>query len=227
MRKAIFIFASLLLVAAVAIQVWPRASEPESPGFKLAELTSVADTLRAKPVPLGATEAMTATVAGQLRYDEVLCREFQTPRGAFLVYVAYWAPGKMPTQVVASHTPDRCWSEAGWLCTKQVRQSVLAAGQVSLKPGEGRIFESPQKQVQHVIFWHLIGPELYDYGERFNRVPSVWRWCRDAARQVLFSPQRQYFIRISSERSFDELKNEPAFEKTLAAIARLGIAATP
>ena len=70
-----------------------------------------------RDVPLGQNEFLASEAEKVLNYDEVVYREFTRGRVTFGVYVAYWGAGKMPTRLVASHTPDRCWTENGWHCT--------------------------------------------------------------------------------------------------------------
>jgi hypothetical protein len=69
-----------------------------------------------------------------------------------------------------------------------------------------------------------VGNELYDYGDRLNKVPSVCRWWRDAAKQVFRVSPEQYFIRLTSDRPFEELKGDPGWEELLHALAKLELA---
>jgi len=69
-------------------------------------------------VPLGANEFQSNAVEKVLNYDQVIYREYRHDQESFGVYVAYWGAGKMPTRFVASHTPDRCWTENGWHCVE-------------------------------------------------------------------------------------------------------------
>jgi hypothetical protein len=84
----------------------------------------------AREVPLGANEFLSSEAEKVLNYDEVVNREFSRGAETFSVYVAYWGAGKMPTRLVASHTPDRCWTENGWKCVamKFKQAEVFEAG---------------------------------------------------------------------------------------------------
>ena len=227
MRK--FIALGLVLVLALAAGLQFRQGRSALPGKGL-HLTQALPTnptgWTGHEVPLGATEAVQRAAEKTLQFDDVYFREFNSPRGTVSLYAAYWGPGKMPTQLVASHTPDRCWTSAGWVCETMRHQTGMEGTHVILRAGEWRLFSAPNAPRLNVQFWHLVGSETYDYGERFNQVPSVWRWLRDAAKQVFRSPPEQYFIRLTSERSFDELKGDPGWEELLQALAKLGLSRT-
>lgn len=176
-------------------------------------------------VPLGASEAGTAQVADVLRYDDVSFREYFHPgKTSFSLYVAYWNPGKMPVQLVASHTPDRCWVESGWKSLEANHRSVVRTSMGQLRPGQGRIFKAANGTVQHVLFWHLVGDELYDYGTRVSVVPSPWKWWSEVALGAISRPREQYFIRLSSERPLEELEQDQGFQELITRVGQLGLA---
>ena len=224
--KAPVIFGVLgVLAVAVVAQVFMGPRSLPSRGVHLAgALPSDLPGWTSKPVKLGATEALQGSVEQVLQFDDVFFREYESARGKVSLYVAYWGPGKMPTQVVASHTPDRCWTSAGWSCDEMRHVVPLNGRRSTLREGERRIFRAPDGQKLQVQFWLLVGGREYDFGERFNRIPSVWRWWRDAARQVVTAAPEQYFVRLTSERPFEELAGDAGWEELLASLAALGLA---
>ena len=89
--------------------------------------------------PLGPSEAVRGAVERNLNYDDYVFRIFEQRGTRFGIYVAYWAPGRMPVNKVASHTPDRCWVENGWHCeTTRFGDVLTAAGAPRLRAGQGR-----------------------------------------------------------------------------------------
>ena len=174
-------------------------------------------------VPLGATEEVRGAVAETLRYADVLLREYRSARGTLTVYIAYWAPGQMPTQLVASHTPDRCWTEVGWVCEQLRHKTRLTLPAGVTLPGEWRLFADPGGQRLQVLYWHLAGGQVYDQGERLATSPSLGRWLRDALGQVLQAPPEQYFIRLSSDRPFEELQDDAGWRQLTQALGGLGL----
>lgn len=174
---------------------------------------------------LGPNEVTRSTVERTLNYDDCVYRIFERGDKEVGVYVAYWAPGRMPLQKVASHTPDRCWTENGWLCEEMRSGEMLSAGPVRLMPAQWRRFVPPSSSSpqQFVVYWHLVGDRLYDYGTRFNARPDLVKWWRDTLDYAYSGSEAQYFIRVTSNRPFEELKDEPAWQEILAALARLGL----
>ena len=177
-----------------------------------------------REVPLGPSEFITGEVEKVLNYDEVLNHEYRRGGQSFGVYVAYWGAGKMPTRLVASHTPDRCWTENGWRCLDmKFKQQEMFEGR-PLQPAEWRLFEPPLGgRPTYVLFWHLVEGRTYDYGERFNNVPSPMRWWKDAVQQALLGSREQYFIRLTSSAPLEEIWSDPGFAEVLRGLGQLGL----
>lgn len=177
--------------------------------------------------PLGANEFLSDTAEKVLNYDDVVYRAYSHPGESFEVYVAYWAAGKMPTRMVASHTPDRCWTENGWQCLQMRFKQPESIGNVALKPAEWREFQPPSGgRPTYVLYWHLVDGHLYDYGNRFNSVPDPVLWWKDAMQQAILGSREQYFIRINSQEPLETLWNDPGFREVLKSLEPFGLAAS-
>ena len=179
--------------------------------------------------PLGPTEFLQTAVEKNLNYDDMVNRVYRRGERSFGLYVAYWSPGRMPVQKVASHTPDRCWSENGWTCEVMRIDDQLKAGDRRLLPARWRLFRPPVAggAKQHVLYWHLVGGELYDYGEGFNQRPDPLKWWRDTVHYAVKGSSDQYFVRIMSAQPLEELQGDPGFQEVLRALAGLGLAVPP
>lgn len=179
-----------------------------------------------RELPLGGTESVAGKARAVLNFNRYVYREYKRENRWISVYVAYWRPGQMPPHLVASHTPDQCWTSAGWKCDSFGRRSVKPGGlRDKLKPAEWRVFRSPGGSSVHVLYWHVVGTNLYDYGgQRFNSVPHVGAWMRGAWDHFRGRQAEQYFIRLTSNRPVEEVWNEPGFQQILAALAKLGLA---
>ncbi len=179
-----------------------------------------------RDLPLGPTEFIANEVEKVLNYDEVVNREYVRGGENFGLYAAYWGAGKMPTRFVASHTPDRCWTENGMRCVEmKFKQEIPIAGG-TLQPAEWRRFESARgDRPIYVVYWHLVEGRIYDYGSRFNAVPSPTLWLKDAVQQTLLGSREQYFIRLTSSAPLEELWSDPGFVEMLARLGRLGLSA--
>ena len=221
---------ALVLVAAVAMQgrqAWravPGGREPHLANV----IPRVVENWQSREVALGANEFLANEVEKVLNYDEVVSREYRRGGESFGVYVAYWGAGKMPTRLVASHTPDRCWTENGWHCLGMKFKLVEMVDGRPLQPGEWRVFEPPQGGgPTYVLYWHLVEGRTYDYGNRFNDVPSPVLWWKDALQQAFLGSREQYFIRLTSSQPLEELWDDPGFREVVRGLGRLGLAAAP
>ena len=220
------IVVGVLLFVALGLQIWPVHGSKASSGkgkHLASMLPEALAGIKSRALELGTTENVRAAVERTLQYDDVLYREYRVGEATVTVYAAYWGPARMPTQLVASHTPDRCWVSNGWACEQSRHNVTSGITGDSFMPAEWRLFKAPAGPKLHVIFWHLVGDEIYDYGERLNRVPSVWRWWRDAATQIFKAPPEQYFIRVTSDIPFEKLQADPAWRELLRALGHLGL----
>lgn len=227
-RKSVLlaIVAGGLLLVAFGLQVWPARGGVISPGKSKHLASELPETLvgiKSRDLELGKTENVRTAVERTLQYDDVLYREYRVGEATVTLYAAYWGPARMPTQLVASHTPDRCWVENGWACEQSRHHVASGITRDSFLPAEWRLFTAPGGPKLYVIFWHLVGDQVYDYGERLNRMPSVWRWWRDAVKQVFRAPPEQYFIRVTSDIPFEKLQANSGWDELLSALGRLGL----
>ena len=177
-----------------------------------------------RELSLGANEFVSKEAEKILNFDEVVNREFRRGGVSFGVYAAYWGEGKMPSRLVACHTPDRCWTENGWHCLDMKFKQNLTLDGKALQPAEWRLFEPPSGGAPtYLLYWHLVDGRIYDYGERFNSVPDPIRWGKDALEQAFLGCREQYFIRISSSEPLENLWVDPGFMEIMRAVSRLGL----
>lgn len=230
------LFALVVLVAACGLQGLRLRNLKDGDTQTTARRIELAATLpkavagwTASDEPLGPTEFVQTAVEKNLNYDDMVNRVYRSGARSFGLYVAYWSPGRMPVQKVASHTPDRCWSETGWTCEAMRIDENVKAGDRRLLPARWRLFRPPVAggAKQHVLYWHLVGGELYDYGDRFNQRPDPLTWWRDTVRYALKGSSEQYFVRITSAQPLAELQGDPGFQEVLGALAGLGLAVPP
>ena len=224
----------IILVAAVGLQFVRVRNVKDGDTHSAAGHIQLGATLpkavtgwKAADEPLGSTEFLQTAVEKNLNYDDMVNRVYRSGARSFGLYVAYWSPGRMPVQKVASHTPDRCWSESGWTCEAMRIEAGLSAGDQRLLPARWRLFRPPVEggAKQYVLYWHLVGGDLYDYGDRFNQRPDPLQWWRDTVHYAMKGSSEQYFIRIMSPQPLEELQADPGFQEVLRALATLGLAA--
>ncbi len=226
-RRWSLVVPAAVLVLAVTVQGMHILREvPGARGPHLAQaVPATTGGWTSREVPLGPNEFLSSEAEKVLNYDEVLNREYSRGGESFGVYVAYWGAGKMPTRLVASHTPDRCWTENGWRCLDMKFKQPVTFGGVALQPAEWRLFEPPLGgSPVYVFYWHLVEGRTYDYGGRFNNVPSVRLWWKDAVQQAVLGSREQYFIRLTSTEPLENLWSDPGFAGVLRGLEQLGLA---
>ena len=165
------------------------------------------------------TREMRQAVSELLNYEEGFLIDFTSGDRRISLYAAYWPPGRMSHRVIAGHTPDVCWVEAGW--GNQLRE--LKTVQVALEnsavlPMEHRIFHI-RDQVEHVVFVHLVGGSPMNYGTGWK--PPWYALFSDIVRKGLRQREEQFFVRISSNRPFEEFQEAlpvKIFLRRLAAV---------
>ena len=179
--------------------------------------------------PLGPNEFMQSAVEKNLNYDDYVNRIYERRGRSVGIYVAYCKAGRMPVQKVASHTPDRCWTENGWVCDDARYPELVSTGETTLKPAYWRIFYPPgatgESAKQYVLYWHLVGDELYDYGEGFNQRANPIQWWRDTLHYAIKGSAEQYFIRLTSNVPFDQIQDDLGYQELLEALSALGLRA--
>lgn len=166
-----------------------------------------------------------ARFSGILQTDHLLERMYSKIDDAgrltqLTVYVAWWPAGATSVSTVAAHTPEACWPGAGW---EQVpahdgrRDLPLPGGRVAAE-AEQRSFKSGDYP-QTVWFWHLVaGVPMSTFD------PRSWReQLRVFFEQGVRRDQAQAFVRISSNREWAELADDPLVAEVLAGFARLGV----
>jgi len=136
------------------------------------------------------------------------------------VYIAYWAPGQTSVSRVASHTPDACWPGSGWFAQPVPdAPDVPALPGLTLSPGEHRFFRNNVGFPQNVWFWHIYDGRVIGYRDPYS-IPALFQ----IALQYGFrQPGDQFFIRISSNKPWADLKHEPLLREILTNLNRVGL----
>lgn len=135
------------------------------------------------------------------------------------VYMAYWAPGQVPVSLVAAHTPDACWPGGGWITQplQPAPSPFLVAGRALPAP-EYRSFTNGG-YLQNVWYWHLYDGRSITQGDprsAFALLKLAWRYgFRTAGEQM--------FVRVSSNRPWDEIRDDPLLVGILEKLEPFGL----
>lgn len=222
MKKLLLYLVGLVLFAAVLLQAYAFTIRPDiTKEEKLDDLISThLPGWTMEELPLGQTEEVVNAVENTLRFDDVISRVYTSGLNQVGIYIAYWEPGKVPVRMIGVHTPDTCWIQNGWSCTERESNLRHNIGGKELKPAEWGIFETEQHR-QHVLFWHLVGARVHTYEQQ--GLHSLTAAFQDMLQYGLNQRQEQYFIRISSNRPFGEIWDDPGFIQLMQDIGELGL----
>lgn len=212
---------AVLLLAAIVPQLLQRAAEPVlKPKLPLADYLPVSMAgWHGVDQPLAETEALAGSVKNILNYDDTVYRIYRKNGAEFSVYISYWSPGKMPAREVAFHIPDKCWTAAGMKRTAADYAYQRTFDGKPLAPAQYREFEATNLH-QKVIYWHIYDGKTIIYNP--DGSPSNFSLLTDLLRRGLNQRAEQFFIRISSPASFEDLWQETGFQEVLEHIAPLG-----
>ncbi|MBI5770152.1 MAG: exosortase-associated EpsI family protein [Verrucomicrobia bacterium] len=204
-----------------------RAPRPDDPArHNLVELTQILpaglDRLKFETLSLGPTEAVAQDVVATLNFDSSVYRRYFFDGLPLDIYAAYWSPARMPPREVASHTPDGCWRDSGWVCLEARQNITMQIGSHTVDGGEWRIFADPQGGRQHVIFWHFVGGRRFaDWQRRHGSLSGAVSWWASTTRQLLHAPQRQFFVRLSSGEPIERFHADTRFHRLLETLFRV------
>jgi exosortase len=135
------------------------------------------------------------------------------------LYLAYWRPGEAPVSLVDAHTPDACWPGTGWEPKALPRdRSPLRVGKRIVAPAECRLFVHNNLETR-VWFWHLYGGRPIAFVDPYSAV----RLLGLSLRYGVGPAEDQLFVRISSNRPWQEISMQPFIRDFFANLKPLGL----
>ena len=135
------------------------------------------------------------------------------------VYLAYWDPGQAAVSHVAMHTPDACWPGNGWTAEPVVMNTAPVRLLARVLPlPQYRSFTNKGTR-RHVWYWHLYAGRSITQTNPYSAVELLnfaWRYgFRTAGEQL--------FVRISSNRPWSEISDEPLLGEILGRLQPYGL----
>jgi hypothetical protein len=184
---------------------------------------------QSREVPLSSTPSGEERVLDVLKLDDYFSREYISGDTRVMVYVAYWLPGSEPYSSVAIHNPDSCWVIAGWDVKERLSGQKGELAGCSLKQHEWGIYEKNGLDT-YVMFWHLLGGEPNEHIEKMvwtqSGVDSFKRqfyFIFNMFQMGLDLGRDQLFVRLSSNKPFEELQDDPNFKRIIDHLRAVGI----
>jgi exosortase len=136
-----------------------------------------------------------------------------------IFYLAYWRPGQAPVSLVDAHTPDACWPGTGWeLEPAATGRTALEISGRTLAPAESRLFARNGLETR-VWFWHLYGGSPITFVDPY----SAPRLLLLGLRYGFGDSKDQLFIRVSSNRPWQEIASQPTLRQFISSLRPLGL----
>lgn len=227
MKKTILILGICILISAIGLRVYfalvpPPKATLESP---LAEIIpSELKGWKIQDLEIADTPESSARISEFLNFDDALFRAFVKGDTEIGLYVAYWSPGKTSYRWAGAHTPDTCWVQTGWECTKREYSIPFQHSDTQFQPAEYGVYETETDR-QNVYFWHLVGNEAYSYKQQGGH--NIFAALNDVKHHGLNLRQEQFFIRLSSNKTIEQLKQMQGVDEILDSLVKIGLADSP
>jgi hypothetical protein len=223
MKKLLLIFAATALFASLTLRAYFAFVPPPEPTLEglLSEIVPAElSGWEIRDLDMAESPESSARISEFLNFDDALFRVFQKGDTFVGLYIAYWTPGKASYRWAGAHTPDTCWVLNGWTCTDREYSIPFYNVDTKFQPAEFGIYEK-DGNAQKVYFWHLVGGEAFSYDQKGT--PNIFGALLDIKTYGLKLRQEQFFIRLSSNRTIDELKEVEGFEAILDSLSEIGL----
>lgn len=227
MKKTILFLGIAVLFCAFGLRAYFALIPPPEPTFHgtLAAVTpSDLPGWKVQDLEIADTPEASVRISEFLNFDDAIFRTYTKDDTQVGLYIAYWTPGKASYRWAGAHTPDTCWVKTGWNCTKRAYSIPFQHGNLQFQPAEYGVYETETER-QNVYFWHLVGNEAYGYKQQGE--PNIFAALIDVKHHGLNLRKEQFFIRLSSNKTIDQLKQIAGFPEILDSLAELGLASAP
>ena len=122
---------------------------------------------------------------------------------------------------MCAHTPDTCWVVNGWTRLDREYAIPFQVNEIKLKNAEFGIYKKDHT-VENVYFWHLVGGEPFGYAQK--EIPNIFGALIDIQKYGLNLRQEQFFIRLSSNKKLETLKQTEGFDVIIEGLSQLPLA---
>jgi hypothetical protein len=223
MKKLLLIFAAAALLAGLSLRAYFAVIPP--PEATLHEMLAniVPSELNGwtiKDLDMAESPESSARISDFLNFDDALFRVFQKDDIFIGLYIAYWTPGKASYRWAGAHTPDTCWVVNGWTREEREYSIPFTYNKIHLEPVEFGVY-SKDGSSQNVYFWHLVGGEPFSYNQ--TGTPNILGALLDVKEYGLNLREEQFFIRLSSNKTLEELKRVGGFEAIVQSLVEIGL----
>lgn len=223
MKKIILISGFIILFTALGLRGYFTFVPPPEPTLHEQLANIVPAELpgwKIRDMDMADSPESSARITDFLNFDDALFRVFEKGDTFVGLYIAYWTPGKASYRWAGAHTPDTCWVQNGWTRTDREHSIPFRAESTAFEPAEFGVYEKAGN-AQKVYFWHLVGGEAFGYEQQGGH--NIFAALIDIKQHGLNLRQEQFFIRLSSNKSVETLKQMEGFNDILESLKDLGL----
>ena len=224
MKKTLLIIAAALLFGSLVLRAYFTFVPPPPATLEEPLAIIVPEELKGwsiQDLDMAESPESSARISEFLNFDDALFRVFRKGDIFVGLYIAYWTPGKASYRWAGAHTPDTCWVQNGWSCTDREYAIPFQNKETEFQPAEFGVYEK-SGSAQNVYFWHLVGGEAFSYKQKGGH--NIFAALLDIKEYGLNLRDEQFFIRLSSNKTIDELKQIEGFNKILDSLNEIGLA---
>lgn len=221
MRKLLLILASAILLAALSLRAYFTVVPPPEATLHKTLYEIMPSELPGWTIEdLGMAESpeSSARISEFLNFDDAIFRVYQYGNSFVGLYVAYWTPGKASYRWAGAHTPDTCWVQNGWTRNDRKYRVPFGNDTISFQPAEFGVYQKDES-VQNVYFWHLVGGTAFGYEQQGGH--NIFGALIDVKKHGLNLREEQFFVRLSSNRTLEELNEIDGFSEILEALSQI------
>ena len=224
MKKSLLIIAAVILLSGLSLRAYFSLIPPPAATLEKPIATIVPKSLSGwsvRDLDMAESPESSARISEFLNFDDALFRVFERGDTFIGLYIAYWTPGKASYRWAGAHTPDTCWVLNGWTCVDREYSIPFHHEDTAFQPAEFGVY-SKDGSAQNVYFWHLVGGEAFGYEQQGT--PNIFAALIDIQKYGLNLREEQFFIRLSSNKPLDELRQMRGFDAILDSLHKLGLA---
>ena len=225
MKKFILLLGIAILLVALGLRAYFAFVPPPEATLNQALAEVIPSELsgwQIKDMDMAESPESSVRIANFLNFDDAIFRLFEKDDTFVGLYIAYWSPGKTSYRWAGAHTPDTCWVLNGWTCMRREYSIPFQHDAVTFEPAEFGIYEKNGLS-QNVYFWHLVGGSAFGYEQQGGH--NIFGALIDIKHHGLDLRQEQFFIRLSSNKTIEELNRMPEFSSILDGLSAIGLAA--
>ena len=225
MKKIILLLGFAILLTALGLRAYFAFVPPPETTLHeaLAEIMpSEIPGWKIKDMDMAESPESSVRISNFLKFDDAIFRLFEKGDIFVGLYIAYWSPGKTSYRWAGTHTPDTCWVQSGWTRTDREYSIPFKHDEVAFEPAEFGIYEK-NGRAQNVYFWHLVGGRAFSFKQQGGH--NIFGALLDIKHHGLDLRQEQFFIRLSSNKSLEELNKIPGFGTILDGLSAIGLVA--